>query len=368
MKLKLRLLVSTIIVGSLSADSHPLPNAFKAIDNGGVKHAIDAYSDGVGAVVVNNLMTVDNSAMNTLVYKYGSTAKSTNTKIMDEVIYGSGSTNPKDKALASKLAVDGATCSDGNPATTGETWLNGICQGGTNINGTSCYDSNVMTVNDVYNNGVCAGTLTVNGQTCNDNNTLTYGDKWLNGVCAGFTNGTTCNDGNAATYADKYTNGICAGVTNGTACNDGNSATINDVYTNGVCAGITLISGTASAGNVFGPNNAGYAASRAIDGSLSGGWASVYNTWGTFWQVQLTNPQIVTSIDLYSSMVDFDIVASNNGSTWTTLSSVRGRSSANNAYINHAFSNSTAYTYYRFNIITGNSGTPLTYINEVKLN
>jgi hypothetical protein len=266
-----KLLMISVIASGLLADSfiNPLPNAVKAIDNGGTLSAIDAYKDGIGAELMDKPgISTDNSAMNTLVYKYGETAKTNNVTIVDQVVYGTSPiATQAEKALAGKLTIDGASCNDNNINSIGETWLNGTCQGGTMVNGTTCNDNNIQTINDIYSNnicsgtnvenqpcndiniqtindiyhnGVCAGTSVPNGSSCNDNNALTYADIYMNGICAGFTNGTTCNDGNSATYADKYTNGICAGVTNGTTCNDSNVQTINDVYTNGVCAGTNV--------------------------------------------------------------------------------------------------------------------------------
>ncbi len=88
----------------LSAQSseflNPLPNDFKSKENGGVKDAIDAYSDGVGVVVGDN--KVNNTAMNMLVFKYGQTAKENGVTVKEQVLYSESAT-PSDIALASAL-------------------------------------------------------------------------------------------------------------------------------------------------------------------------------------------------------------------------------------------------------------------------
>jgi hypothetical protein len=48
--------------------TNPLPISNKAQENGGTLPAIDAYSDGVGAPIIDIISPVDNSAMNTLVF------------------------------------------------------------------------------------------------------------------------------------------------------------------------------------------------------------------------------------------------------------------------------------------------------------
>ena len=164
----LSLLLSSII----SADTfiNPLPASVKAIDNGGSKNAIDAYKDGIGAELIDKPgVATDNSAMNILTIKYGEDAKLNNTTVVDQVIYGNSNPTTADLALAGKLTIDGAACNDSNAGTTGETWLNGICQGGTTTNGSACNDNNILTINDIYTNGICVGRT---GLSCKDIHTF----------------------------------------------------------------------------------------------------------------------------------------------------------------------------------------------------
>jgi hypothetical protein len=175
---------------------NPLSISDKSIDNGGALQAIDAYKDGIGAILIDIPgVSTDNTAMNILVFKYGNSAKTNNTTIADQVLNQTNLISPttNDITLAqSLLHINGSLCDDGNPSTHGETWLNDVCQGG---------------IPNVY----------VNGTSCDDGDPATTGETWLNDVCQGgssnvYTNGTTCDDGNALTINDIYTNNVCSGT------------------------------------------------------------------------------------------------------------------------------------------------------------
>ena len=298
-KILLSVCTATAILAATSF-TNPLPNSVKATDNGGVLQAIDAYKDGIGAELMDKPgVATDNSAFNTLVFKYGEAAKANNVTLVDQVVYGTSPVATQaEKVLVGKLTIDGASCNDSNVNTIGETWLSGICQGGIMVNGVTCNDSNIQTINDIYtnnicagtnvenqpcndiniqtindiyHNGVCAGTSVPNGTSCNDNNAATYNETWLNGICqGGVTNGTTCNDGVATTFLDVYANGVCAGITNGTTCNDNNIQTINDIYTSGICAGTNVQGQTCNDNNILTINdvyNNGICAGTNVQGT-----------------------------------------------------------------------------------------------------
>ena len=149
------ILLSSISAFVLSANTfiNPLPVSVKAIDNGGVKSAIDAYKDGIGAELMDKPgIATDNSAMNILVLKYGEDAKINNTTILDQVINGNSNPTAADLALAGRLSIDGATCNDGNAATTGETWLTGVCQGGIQSILKSCKE--ILSTGNSIGNGI----------------------------------------------------------------------------------------------------------------------------------------------------------------------------------------------------------------------
>jgi hypothetical protein len=153
--MKKQLILLSFVSSILLADTftNPLPASVKATDNGGVKSAIDAYKDGIGAELVEKPgVAVDNSAMNILTIKYGEAAKINNVTVVDQVVYGNSNPTAADLALAGTLTVNGAACNDSNINTTGETWLNGLCQGGVVTIKESC--------NDILNAGFSTGSGT----------------------------------------------------------------------------------------------------------------------------------------------------------------------------------------------------------------
>lgn len=126
--------ISICISALLSADTfvNPLSNSMKAIDNGGAKQAIDAYKDGVGVIVLDNLglkTQVDNSAMNTLVFKYGESAKINNKSIASEVL-STPSAPINDIILANNMTNNLPNiCDDNNINTYYDKMVNGVCTG-----------------------------------------------------------------------------------------------------------------------------------------------------------------------------------------------------------------------------------------------
>jgi hypothetical protein len=89
---------------------------YRSVDNGGSLPAIDAYRDGIGIMVDGYIL--DNSAMNTLVFKYGTSAKTSGLNIADEVLKVGGTPTALDITLANKLKTDTINaCDDNNPAT-----------------------------------------------------------------------------------------------------------------------------------------------------------------------------------------------------------------------------------------------------------
>lgn len=95
----------------------------------------------------------------------------------------------------------------------------------------------------------------------------------------------------------------------------------------------------------------------------------------TFW-VQLTfpTPQIVGAYEITSGndaedrdMKDWNLVGSNDGTTWTTLDTRTGESfSGRNMTKRYEFANTTAYTQYRINVIA-NNGSNLIQVSEWRL-
>ncbi len=215
----------------------------------------------------------------------------------------SGSCNESSNACEAVVANEGNACDDGAFCTTGETCTAGACGGGggrdcsgagTQCNtgscnensnaceavaaneGASCDDGNVATTSDVCTGGVCSGvdlcaavTCTASDQ-CHDSGVCNQ----ATGICSdpAADNGTVCDDGDPATTSDVCTGGVCSGVdlcaavtctasdqchdvgscdqgtgvcsnpaaSNGSGCDDGDPATTSDVCTGGVCSGLDL--------------------------------------------------------------------------------------------------------------------------------
>jgi hypothetical protein len=80
----------------------PLAPECLSFENGGKLNAIEAYQDGVG-LIINGAEAVNNTAMNTLVFKFGQEAKDNGVGLVDEVINVSGISTPTDIKLAKTL-------------------------------------------------------------------------------------------------------------------------------------------------------------------------------------------------------------------------------------------------------------------------
>lgn len=244
-------MLSLITTSFVLANTIPLPTNSLSTENGGTLSAIDAYSDGIGITVSTNKGTqLNNSPLNTLVYKYGTAAKTNNTDLKSYVLTN-GTT--VDKTLANQLSAsvatpvatipaNGTACNDGNSNTTNDMYVNGICIGSaiptTPADGTPCDDGNPNTFNDQYHSGACYGLLPLNGTPCDDGNPNTTQDAYFDGVCTGQFNslpiGSQCNDNDPTTYNDIIIDnfGVCRGVRaiNGMSCDDGNWATVKDTW------------------------------------------------------------------------------------------------------------------------------------------
>lgn len=124
---------------------------------------------------------------------------------------------------------------------------------------------------------------------------------------------------------------------------------------------------TASASDDNDEWNSAEVAASAFDGSVYTKWYTGGNTGYAGWlQADLGsgNAQAVTRYDISSANdvqnrdpKNWQLLASNNGSTWTTLDTRSGQVFANRYQTNqYTISNSTAYRYYRLNITSNYSG------------
>jgi hypothetical protein len=108
--------------------------------------------------------------------------------------------------------ADGTPCDDGNPSTTGETYLGGVCQGGQPLpEGAPCDDGDASTFEDTIRGGACAGRPS---SECDDGNTGTY-DIVANNLCTHppLPQGAACDDGDPSTSNDVADGmGNCVGM------------------------------------------------------------------------------------------------------------------------------------------------------------
>ena len=162
---------SWFIKGKEVLNEYPLATSIRSVDNGGTKSLIEASSDGTGVIIngsgiANNQFEPDNSAYNSLVFKYAQDAEDSGLGLADYIIQRN-ITNPD---TISEKDVDNATQIKQN-----------VQNSGLLADGTVCDDNNLLTFNDIYTNGICNGV--VNGISC-ETDTIVNG-SYLNGNCQG---------------------------------------------------------------------------------------------------------------------------------------------------------------------------------------
>jgi len=183
-RIRLSLITLGVIGTSLSAAwfngdvevlaEYPLPLNERSVDNGGTKTLTEASGDGIGVIIDNaeigNSNKVDNSAFNTLLYKYGKEAEISGLSLADYVINEYNNGNPKitrvDYNFANEIknnieksaliAIDGTPCDDGNPNTYNDVFKNKIC-----------YGEMYFSFNDLFESGNCydGGTKSLTDKT-----------------------------------------------------------------------------------------------------------------------------------------------------------------------------------------------------------
>ena len=191
-KIKLSLLALSLITLDLSASWYingeevmadfPLPADSRSTDNGGLLSPYEAATDGVGVIIDGNGqhddsdIQIDNTAYNTLVYKYGEAAEAAGLKVYEQVLIGTNDIPPtyQDRVYALSIKND---------------YLQNASSGLVLLDGTPCDDNNADTIDDMIVNGVCVG-------TCYDGDNSTI-DTLVDGVCTFTTNpaDNTCTGG-----------------------------------------------------------------------------------------------------------------------------------------------------------------------------
>jgi len=159
----------------------------------------------------------------------------------------------------------GTPCDDGNPCTTEDKCIDGVCRGALRTcddgdpctddrcdpdagcvhtpNTAPCNDGNACTVQDRCTPDGCRGTP-VSDLTCSDGDPCTVNDNCVEGVCVGTPN--PCNDLNPCTrdFCDARHPDAILGTgcvhepIDGGACDDGNPCTVQDACLEGACVGV----------------------------------------------------------------------------------------------------------------------------------
>lgn len=131
-----------------------------------------------------------------------------------------------------------ASCSDGNPCSTGDFCSSGSCQPGSTP--VVCNDNNPCTADSCQPGVGCVFTPVANGTACNDNSVCTTGDSCQSGVCTGGSTITCPDDGNACTTAACHPVTGCYHANNSAPCDDGSLCTLNDFCSGGICRGTAV--------------------------------------------------------------------------------------------------------------------------------
>jgi len=140
-----------------------------------------------------------------------------------------------DSSLGAVNTPNTGICDDGDPCTTGESCLDGSCQGGT---APDCNDGNPCTTDSCDATGT--GCVNANNTaTCDDGDACTDADTCANGLCVPG-DPVACDDDNICTddSCDSVTG--CAFTPNIAGCDDGDPCTQDDRCDSGGCAGSTI--------------------------------------------------------------------------------------------------------------------------------
>ncbi|MBM4355576.1 MAG: hypothetical protein FJ109_17605, partial [Deltaproteobacteria bacterium] len=132
--------------------------------------------------------------------------------------------------------LSGPGCDDGNLCTTGDTCIDGACQG----NPIDCDDGNPCTSDSCDAVDAACRHVPIDGNPCDDLDPCTVQDQCIDTVCAGLPS--PCDDDNPCT-ADSClsSSGECAhSPLPGTPCEDGNACTADDSCAGPVCTGKPL--------------------------------------------------------------------------------------------------------------------------------
>ena len=130
-----------------------------------------------------------------------------------------------------QYTFNAAPCADGNPCTTEDTCVQGLCLG----QPADCDDGNLCTDDACDPDSGCVNTP--NTAPCNDGNACTMNETCGGGTCAPGAP-VVCNDGNPCTDDACDPLDGCGSTPNSAACDDGDLCTEADLCADGICAGL----------------------------------------------------------------------------------------------------------------------------------
>eukprot|EP01060_Flectonema_neradi_P009436 TRINITY_DN1671_c2_g3_i1.p1 TRINITY_DN1671_c2_g3~~TRINITY_DN1671_c2_g3_i1.p1 ORF type:complete len:6512 (+),score=1571.45 TRINITY_DN1671_c2_g3_i1:146-19681(+) len=139
--------------------------------------------------------------------------------------------------------ASGTLCDDGNPLTTDDKCISGVCTGSLTCGSTVCIPSVPQCMIAECSGDTCTERNRGNGIACNDNNPSTFGDTCQDGQCVGIDK---CANVNCQPLTTCHTTGYCEPSTgkctnplraDGSMCDDKNPATTDDKCSAGVCVG-----------------------------------------------------------------------------------------------------------------------------------
>jgi len=137
--------------------------------------------------------------------------------------------DPARSAIAWSLAVQGASCDDGEPCTAGDACHGSMCVGSSY----SCDDGVLCTEDRCDGTGGCTNT-----SLCDDHNPCTVDSCDGTGGCI---HTPLCDDGNPCTEDSCDARAGCTHLPHDGACDDGDSCTSGDRCSGGACTGQAMI-------------------------------------------------------------------------------------------------------------------------------
>lgn len=115
----------------------PINNDLLSVENGGIREAVDSYSDGIGMIVVSrSMIQINNSSMNSNVFEVGERAKKEGLTLKEMLVkqgrnFESESLNISVSKEEESYLITGEPCSDRNYKTINDIYIDekGTCKG-----------------------------------------------------------------------------------------------------------------------------------------------------------------------------------------------------------------------------------------------